>query len=70
MTHTIKYPRCIDSLAMVVDNADVVLKSHRIENARVNFKDGGYIGVNDGSGWTYYPPHKVDHVDSHAGGEQ
>jgi hypothetical protein len=49
---------------MVVDNADVVLKSHRIENARVNFKDGGYIGVNDGSGWTYYPPHKVDHVES------
>ena len=55
---------------MVVDNADVVLKSHRIENARVNFKTGGYIGVNDGSGWTYYPPHKVEHVESKPEAEQ
>jgi len=59
-----KYPRCIDSLAMVLDNADVVLKSHKVKNARVLFKDGGYIGVNDGDGWTYYPPHKVEHVES------
>jgi hypothetical protein len=55
---------------MVLDNADVVLKSHKVENARVLFKDGGYIGVNDGDGWTYYPPHKVEHVESKPEAEQ
>jgi len=52
---------------MVLDSADVQLTSHSVENARVLFKDGGYIGVNDGEGWTYYPPHKVESVESNAG---
>ena len=55
---------------MVLDNADVVLKSHKVTNARVLFKDGGWIGVNDGDGWTYYPPHKVEHVESKPETEQ
>jgi len=53
---------------MVLDSADVELKSHSVEDARVLFKDGGYIGVNDGDGWVYYPPHKVESVESNAGG--
>jgi len=61
---------CLDSLAMVLDNADVVLKSHKVTNARVLFKDGGWIGVNDGDGWTYYPPNKVEHVESKPETEQ
>jgi hypothetical protein len=61
---TNKYPRCIVSLAMVLDNADVQLTSHKVFNARVLFKSGGYLGVNDGDGWVYYPPHKVESVES------
>lgn len=49
---------------MVLDNATVELVSHSVKDARVLFKDGGYIGVNDGDGWRYYPPHKVEHVES------
>jgi len=53
---------------MVLDSADVQLTSHKVFNARVLFKSGGYIGVNDGDGWVYYPPHKVESVESNAGG--
>jgi len=49
---------------MVLDSATVYLKDTHYKSARVTFKDGGYIGVNDGNGWMYFPPHRVESIES------
>jgi len=47
----------------MLDNALVHL-SDTVIKGRVLFKESGYIGVNDGSGWVYYPPHRVSEIQS------
>lgn len=50
---------------MALDSATVFLTdTQHYKAARVTFKDGGYIGVNDGDGWMYFPPHRVESIES------
>ncbi|HMA78106.1 MAG TPA: hypothetical protein VKP88_03105 [Candidatus Paceibacterota bacterium] len=51
---------------MVLDNATVTLTHGKSVEGRVLFKESGYIGVNTGDGWTYYPQHRVQEIESHA----
>jgi len=52
---------------MVLDNATVHFANGDMMQGRVLFKDGGYIGINEGNGWKYYPPHRIQEVASHQG---
>lgn len=54
---------------MSVEDCRVELDTHVVEDCRVNFKDNGWLAVNDGDGWTYYPPHRVESVFSQPRGD-
>jgi hypothetical protein len=47
----------------MIEGARVVFEDGNMSVVeRVNFKDGGWIGIFNGEAWSYYPPHEIDHV--------
>ena len=47
----------------MIDDATVWFTNGKsVEVARVNFKDGGFVGLRAGDGWVYYPREQIARV--------